>query len=549
MKRLIISIFLGFCSSALGATYTAASCNQSDVQTAITNELASAADGDVISIPSGTCTWSGSTMTARFAHSVTIQGAGAISSTSGGASTTGSDLTAITNGIGQMIQFATTSGKSFRFTGIAILGSTYSAANGALEISGASAAVRVDHCHFYVSTGEGVGVRLDGSVLGVADHNYFSNDAGSIDNDIAIHNGEGWGGSSESGNAVGDHSWADTDHFGTSEFFFVEDNQFSNGDIGDAHDGARYVLRYNTMVETSLGSAGQMYNHGLTNARGRATRAVEVYMNAFTQPGTTGQNNPVYAINSGTLLFWGNTITQYRNAVSIDYTRRSNGTYTYAAPPNGWGYCGTAYGPTNWDQNTNSYGYACLDAAARGAGDLLEGDFPSPAGAGPGVCDETQGCPNYTGTRPNQTIDPIYLWNNTFTPAGGYSLTGMVTLLTPMYNDNVDLYQQFGANAESGTFNGTAGVGQGSSLPSVAQSTCTPSANALASGTTWLGVSVSGYWGPGYWDTTNSTLYVCTATNTWTAYYTPYTYPNPLTSGGDPPGQPTAPTNLVVTVH
>jgi len=33
----------------------------------------------------------------------------------------------------------------------------------------------------------------------------------------------------------------------------------------------------------------------------------------------------------------------------------------------------------------------------------------------------------------------------------------------------------------------------------------------------------------GYWATDQSTLYQCTATNTWTAYYTPYTYPHPLT--------------------
>jgi len=522
MKKLFTFLFLALCSSLLGATYTAASCNQADVQTAIANELASAADGDIISIPSGSCSWSGSTMTASFTHSVTIQGAGAISATAGGVSTTGSDLTSITNNIGQMMQFATTSGKSFRFTGIAIL-ATANAANGMVEISGTSVAVRVDHCHFYVNS---VGLRLDGSVLGVADHNYFSNDASSLDNDIAFHNGAGWNGSSESGNAIGDHSWADTDHWGTSEFFFVEDNQFSNGDIGDAHDGARYVLRYNTMLETSFGSAGQMYNHGLTNARGRATRAAEVYMNTFTQPGATGQNNPVYALNSGTLLFWGNTITQYREAISIDYTRNDNGTYSYGTPPSGWGNCGTAFGPTNWDQNTNSYGYACLDAAARGAGDLLSGDFPT-------VCDRTQGCSTYTGQWPRQALDPVYLWDNTFTPAGGYSPTPLISVGTAMYVDNQDYYQQFGTYGESGTFNGTKGVGQG--LYSAIPSTCTagPGGNTP---------------GVGYWATDTNTLYVCNPTNTWAAYYTPYTYPNPLTQGTGTT-LPGPPPNVVTAVH
>jgi hypothetical protein len=33
----------------------------------------------------------------------------------------------------------------------------------------------------------------------------------------------------------------------------------------------------------------------------------------------------------------------------------------------------------------------------------------------------------------------------------------------------------------------------------------------------------------GYWASDQNTLYRCTATNTWTPYYRPYTYPHPLT--------------------
>jgi hypothetical protein len=43
----------------------------------------------------------------------------------------------------------------------------------------------------------------------------------------------------------------------------------------------------------------------------------------------------------------------------------------------------------------------------------------------------------------------------------------------------------------------------------------------------------------GYWATDQNTLYQCTATNTWTSYYTPYTYPHPLQGTG-----PAPPTNL-----
>lgn len=63
--------------------------------------------------------------------------------------------------------------------------------------------------------------------------------------------------------------------------------------------------------------------------------------------------------------------------------------------------------------------------------------------------------------------------------------------------------------------------------------------------------------GVGYWATDQGTwnqsgsggqgqLSVCTATNTWSPYYTPYTYPHPLTTGSLPP-PPAAPLGVTVT--
>ena len=507
MKKLIVFIFLGFCSNVLATTFSASTCNQTDVQTAITQAVNAAHDGDVVSIPAGNCTWTG-TMNQSFTHSLTIQGAGAISATSGGSSTTGSDATSITNNVGQAMMFATTSGKSFRFTGIAIIGTSVNAANGMLEISGTSAAVRVDHCHIYTTS---VGLRLDGSVLGVADHNFFESAIGSQPNNpIAVHNGTGWNGASS--DLYADSSWADTDHFGSSQFFFFEDNQWLQGDIGDAHDGARYVLRYSTVT----GTHGQMYNHGLTDARGRSTRAAEVYHMNFNR--TVQDGAPSYAINSGTLLYWGNTSTNYRNMVGQDYTRKDNGTYPYGTTPTGWGNCNGTTVSTGWDGP--SPGYPCLDQPGRGAGDLLSGNFPN-------VVNTARG--NVIAS-PRQVLSPVYLWNNTFNDAG-FSPEGILGVGWSLFTDNTDYYQQFGTYAEPGIFNGTTGVGQG--LVSARPSTCTagPGGNTP---------------GVGYWGTDTNTLYVCNPTNTWTAYYTPYTYPHPLTGNL---GQPAPPTNLVVTAH
>jgi len=55
--------------------------------------------------------------------------------------------------------------------------------------------------------------------------------------------------------------------------------------------------------------------------------------------------------------------------------------------------------------------------------------------------------------------------------------------------------------------------------------------------------NLSGMVGANHTETISGTLYKCTATNTWTAYYIPYTYPHPLASAPDTT-PPTAPTGL-----
>jgi len=46
-----------------------------------------------------------------------------------------------------------------------------------------------------------------------------------------------------------------------------------------------------------------------------------------------------------------------------------------------------------------------------------------------------------------------------------------------------------------------------------------------------------------------SSLYKCTAPNTWTKYYSPFTYPHPLRSGSQSSGPPTSPVNLAATIQ
>ena len=118
IRRLVFAaiVFTFFGTELSATTYPAASCNESDVQAAYTTEQLTPADGDIITIPAGSCTWS-SGLSISPSNSLTIQGAGAKSATDGGASTTGSDLTIITHTVG-WFRVTTAAGKSFRFTGV-----------------------------------------------------------------------------------------------------------------------------------------------------------------------------------------------------------------------------------------------------------------------------------------------------------------------------------------------------------------------------------------------------------------------------------------------
>lgn len=547
IKAVLYALLLGivFGTGAEAQVINATSCNASDVQTAFNAVTNSTSTVNIPTCAAGVAWSTQVTLTVPSGNtSLSVLGAGNLTTTGGG------DQTVIVdqyNSGTPLIQINTgASSTYFRLAGITVNGSSTAGTNpkyGVVFITGNSQNIRVDHSHFssvgYTAWSSGGALlRFGGWLYGVTDHNIV--DVTSSTNGIWV-----WHDSYSSG-TNGNGAWADTTGLGSSRFIFVENNTINNlngsgnGFGNDCLNGGRFVFRFNTLNNITL------QTHPTTGVDTRGCRAWEVYDNTF--PNINGTNAATYDdffLDSGTGVIWGNASPGSSYQFISLYSDRSNNSDHGETPCNGtncsasWGYCGTAFNGlgSTWDQNSNtSTGYKCLDEPGTGKSDLLVGNMPT-------KCDQTTGCTTYNGTWPNQAREPFYEWLDAYIWPSGYGPYAIVTVNTAggllINQDWYNNTQTWNGTSFTGTaFNGTVGTGYGTlaSRPS----TCT------------VGV---GYWATdqGNWNTTSTPspvtaagtqgeLFTCTAPNTWTAYYTPYTYPHPLTL--DPPGAPAPPTNL-----
>lgn len=314
-----MKFFLSILTIILATTAHSATWNSDGSVSDIQSKHTSAANGDIITIPTGTFTW---TNTLNITKAITLQGGGVGNSII---------LDAVTNGAAQKLMvWNLVQSNASRMTGIEFR----NGGRGAdlpyiIEIYGDNtngSSMRVDHNKFEHLRGFDL---VPNDVIGVIDNNVFLKTNGIPI--YAFH--KNWNGVS----TVSGGSWADESHFGTDKFLFVEDNTFTGLDsmaAFDCYGGARIVFRHNTCFKTSLEVHGtessQIYRGG---------RAFEIYNNSFDGP-TSGD----YILNgrSGIFVVTRNLITNNASAkLALVYYRAQ-----YPFQP--WG----AMAGTNvWDVN------------------------------------------------------------------------------------------------------------------------------------------------------------------------------------------------------
>ena len=267
-KWVVCFVAVAGSSAALAVTRTASSCSAS----AVTSAIASSSNGDTVSVPAGTCTWSSPVSINK---SITVSGAGI-------------DKTILmTNGY-----FVPAGTNDYRITGFTFngnWGSNYIIEHGQSRTG--NKRFRIDHNKFmnkdYSISGT---VVFHGYSYGVIDHNIFQD---TLDEILAI-GGDGAPASSRTP-VVGGYE---------NGTIFIEDNQFtltnacrdhfapdSHGaaeNLFDGNSGPRIVFRYNAVSDhPNCRWLSALETHGFesefsTVGDARGVYSVKIYGNTFT---------------------------------------------------------------------------------------------------------------------------------------------------------------------------------------------------------------------------------------------------------------------------
>lgn len=604
MKRnfLLCAMVLGLSTTTTSieqlwaANITAGSCSQTDVS----NAIASAADGDTVHVPAGSCTW-GQTVTVT--KSISLIGAGIgqtiINGTDASTYGQGTALNWISKNTGNSPPgFSRISGFTWKGTA----GAKGYAGGTILSIRGNSKRFRFDNNRVEITTSGGIQT-WDG-VTGVMDHNELVNIGSNFGHLIQITHSN-WTGTETSScgpSACGDTSWAQDHSIGTQNNWFIEDNSIENqvGLYGsycsDDHLGSRSIYRFNLLTNCTLQIHGTE-----TSGRDRGGRYIVTYRNKFVW--TLAQWPSLVANRGGSGRHFDNIATgnlqrfadlnTYRRNDDYDATghrgsypygrcgqtpvlsiTRSGSTATATLAPGSAGHYShpsgsyqTFSGANQPEYNGTFLTFATSDTtitftvtgspASPATGTIrMTSPFDTPrtdysggyrcldqAGAGKSILFSGNGPSDPPTISPissgQSALEPILAWGNLLNGSQANIINTGVDIVA----ENRDIYNQNAACAGTAC---TAGIGRGTSLPGA----CTPTAT--NSGPYFFDTD-AGNWnapgvdGPQDSADTSGVLYQCTAPNTWTAFWIPFAYPHPLVSGSPTnTSGPAAPTRLRV---
>lgn len=370
--------------------------------------------------------------------------------------------------------------------------------------------LRIDHNSFINFSAAGVIVQIgatdrSGSVFGVADHNLLSAPLAHIFVHVL---GPG---------SVQDsppYSWGASAR-GSANNFFIEDNTmtFSQADVNlrhcmDVWRSGAVVYRLNTSTNCRVATHGVVHG-GVANW--------EVYRNRIERTAGSGAwddcTRCIQSQGSGEMYIWENaligasgvvnpaaiTIMHYRSSPDVDF----HGPL---------GQCDGSHGVDgNISPLTTYRGWPCIGQPGR----MEVGGTPIWGKLAPLAIFK-----NYNGSSGAlQDGVPSHPWN-----APNY---GPLHLLA-----NRDYYNAVSASPQispTSPFNGTTGIGHGTLANRPTTCTHTTAPDGDQGGGVMYWATDQGSWnriGP------SGVLYRCSAANTWTVHYTPYTYPHPLQALG-----------------
>jgi hypothetical protein len=255
---------------------TAASASLANVNAAI----ASASSGQTVCVPAGSATWASQLNISGKALNLIGNGIG---------------NTVITGGSSTIMNMVVGPSNYVRVSGFTFIkGADNSGGNISWDPIGNNPAntgvsFRFDHNRIVIGSASSTHFLVPSVVYGLIDHNTF--DITATSGAIGVFDPFG----SSDSNDGGFTPWSRPFALGTDQAVYFEDNTINGttADAGtedsiDAYGGARFVIRHNTFLNTTVGF------HGLDSGGRRGIISFEIYSNTFT-------NNSGTALRAGTI--------------------------------------------------------------------------------------------------------------------------------------------------------------------------------------------------------------------------------------------------------